>query len=118
MIPAGRGTTGVEMIVHTQKDASKPLASSALHGRSLSIALGMLMLPVGGLIVLGAKPRQIPQRLATLLLVLVTLGALTGLASCSGFTQPTGNAVDYPLVLTVSSGQLQHSANLTLTLNQ
>jgi hypothetical protein len=118
MIPAGRGPTGVEMIVHTEKVSSNPLASRTSRAGSMSVALGMLLLPMAGLTVFGVKPRRIPQRLTMLLLVLMTLGAITGLASCSGLTHATANAVDYPLVLTATSGQLQHSANLTLTVNQ
>ncbi len=114
-IPAGSGAKFVTLRIKTEKvtvgNARGPVRSAA------PTALGILLLPMLGLLFAGKGAKWIPQRLVVALLAMLSLGAAIGLTSCAGTVTPS-NPITFTVVLTATSGNLQHSTNLTLIVNE
>ena len=114
-IAAGKSATVVKLAVRPPRPTNASVRVPAVH--SALTALGMLTAPMLGLLFLAKAPRRIPHRLAVVLLALVGLGAAIGLTACAGTVGPPVQTT-YDLVLTATSGNLQHSSDLTLIVNQ
>jgi sugar lactone lactonase YvrE len=78
--------------------------------------LALLCMPVLGLFWLRKKPLQTSSALAVALFTVLLVGVVLGIVSCSNNSQSTTpQSASYPLVVTATSGSLQHSVNATLT---
>jgi hypothetical protein len=112
-IPAGSASTVVTITINTSSSqaANHPGSSSESGGPT---ALGMLLLPVLGIVSLRKRLAKIPQFRSALVFGVLSLGAIMGLAGCGAVstvgTSPTTKS--YTVVVTAHCGALQHSANL------
>ncbi len=117
-VAANAGPQTVNMSIAT------PAGSAALQpdsmGRTLApVALAFLLLPLAG----TKRMRRNGQRLARFVcLLLLALGgiavttALSGCASNSGGTSKTTNGTQYTIIVTATSGSVNPTATVTLTL--
>jgi hypothetical protein len=114
-IPAGSPATEVAVTIHT---SSQQAANTGSSQRSQGpIALGMLLLPMLGIVGLRKRLGKMPQLRAAVVLGVLSLGAIMGLTGCGGGTgtagtQPTYS--EYTVVVTAQCGTLEHSANVTI----
>ena len=114
-VAAGSGPTIADLSIRFAKGTTFASAHAPVS-TTAPFALGMLMLPALGLFFMGKGTRRIPQRLAVALLALASLGTAIGLTSCAGTAGPPVQTT-LNLVLTATSGNLQHTSNLTLIVN-
>jgi hypothetical protein len=110
-IASGSPATTVRLKIHTAK------VEAGNAGAKASAVFAMLLLPLMGLVSLRRGKRKVPHMLAGVLLAVLTLGAMVGLTSCAGSTTPPVTT-DYTVVLTATSGTLQHSTNLVVAVKQ
>jgi hypothetical protein len=113
-IPAGSPATKVAVTIHTSTQSAANTGSS--QGSQGPVALGMLLLPMLGIVGLRKRLGKIPQFRAAVVLGVLSLGAIMGLTGCAAICnvgpQPTSTA--YTVVVTAHCGALQHSADVTV----
>lgn len=113
-IPVGSPATEVAITIHT---SIQQVANTGSSQRSQGpAALGMLLLPMLGIVSLRKRLGKIPQFRAAVVLGVLSLGAIVGLTGCGAICtigpQPTSTI--YTVVVTAHCGTLQHSANVTV----
>ena len=113
-IPAGSTTTAVTLTIQTSALLTKNARTRGLA------ALGMMLLPLFGMISSRKRARRVRYLLAVVLLGVFSLGTVMGLAGCaggSGGNQPPLSSTTYTIVVTATCGKLQHATNLTLVVH-
>jgi hypothetical protein len=113
-IPAGSPATEVAITIHTSNPQAANTGSS--QGSRGPAALGMLLLPMLGLVGLRKRLGKIPQLRAAVVLGVLSLGAIMGLTGCGAICtigpQPTSTTCT--VVVTAHCGALQHAADVTI----
>ncbi len=111
-IPAGAGATNVTLTVTLPASGAVTPIAEPVGGGTLSIALGLVLLPLAGL-------RKMRRRLnrAGWVLVLAVTGAvlIAAISGCGGSSSSSTRAQSYTLTVTASSASLSHQSTLTLT---
>ncbi len=116
-IPAGAGTTNVVLSIHTPKPVAA-VTRPATPGRGLPrspIAFGLLLLPIFGAGLYRKKGSALPRYVAIILLLAGSTGAIVGLTGCGGGGFFNQSPQTYAVTITATSGTLQHSTNVSLT---
>jgi Bacterial Ig-like domain (group 3)/FG-GAP-like repeat len=118
--PNGSGAVQSTLVIQTAASASAAATTAALRpaGNSTGWPLGLALagFPLVGIVVLGRRRRIGSRWLGWAFAVIVLIGLL-GLGGCgsgSGFFGPP--ATTYTITVTATSGSLQHSTAVTLTI--
>jgi Bacterial Ig-like domain (group 3)/FG-GAP-like repeat len=113
-IPAGSPTTEVAIAIHTSNQQAANTGSSP--GFQGPATLGILLLPMLGIVGLRKRLGKIPQFRAAVVFGVLSLGAIMGLIGCGGahMTGPQPTSTTYTVVVTAHCGTLQHSTNVTV----
>ena len=114
-VPAGSGTQAVTLSVVTTAQAASATRQNRPRPGFLVMAAGLLLLPFGTVYTIrGRRRRPLLILSATTIMVLLGVGGPSG---CGGGNSPPPPpaAQSYNLSVTASSGVLQHSAAVTLT---
>jgi NHL repeat len=116
-LPAGSGATSVTLAIQTSNSqtardekfpSTRPLAP---------VALGLLLLPLVGMMSTRKQLRQIPRLSAMLAFAALSFGAAMSLSGCSSNGSSSQPAKSYTMVVTAKDATTgtQTSTNLTLT---
>ena len=113
-VPAGSAATEVAITIHTSSAQAANTGSS--QGSKGPAALGMLLLPILGIVGLRKRLGKIPQLRAAVVLGVLSLGAIMGLTGCGAICTigPQPTSTTYTVVITAHCGALQHSADVTI----
>jgi hypothetical protein len=116
-IPAGSGSTPVTLTVATAS------TNGALTKPTNKLALGVLLLPLLGLVPIGFRSRRRGRILLMAMFGLLSLAAMTTMQGCGDCDSddrckvaPT--STNYTIAVTATSGRLSHSSDVTLTIKQ
>jgi hypothetical protein len=113
-IPAGSPATDVAITIHTSDpQAANTRPSQGSHG---PVALGMLLLPMLGIVGLRKRLGKIPKFRAAVVLGVLSLGAIMTMTGCNAVCTigPQPTSTTYTVVITAHCGTLQHSADVTI----
>jgi len=95
---------------------AKPGSASGSKAPFIVLAAGLLMLPLFRVRAIRDSARKLSGHLALLLCLALSLGALIGLSGCGGHaTQLSTQSQVYTVTVTGTSGSLQQSTTVTLT---
>jgi autotransporter-associated beta strand protein len=113
-IPAGSPATEVAVTIHTSSQPAANTGSST--GFRGPAALGILLLPMLGIVGLRKRLGTIPQFRAAVVVGVLSLGAIMGLTGCGAVCTiaPQPTQTSYTVVITAHCGTVQHSANVTV----
>jgi Bacterial Ig-like domain (group 3) len=113
-VPAGSAATEVAITIHTSSAQAANTGTS--QGSKGPAALGMLLLPILGIVGLRKRLGKIPQLRAAVVLGVLSLGAIMGLTGCGAICTigPQPTSTTYTVVITAHCGALQHSADVTI----
>jgi hypothetical protein len=113
-IPAGSPATEVAITIHTSSQQATNTGSS--QGFRVPAALGMLLLPMFGIVGLRKRLGKIPQFRAAVVLGVLSLGAIMGMTGCGAVCTiaPQPTQTSYTVVITAHCGTLEHSADVTI----
>jgi hypothetical protein len=116
VVPGGSPATSVNLVIQTAKlSAAWNTEPQGFELRSAApIVLTLLLLPLLGMQSFRKRVRLAPRLATVLLFASLSLGAAMGLSGCSGFPSNPSGSTTYNVVVTETSGTLQHSFNLTL----
>jgi hypothetical protein len=114
-VAAGSGTQAVTLSVVTTAQAASAAPQKEPRPGFLVMATGMLLLPWGTVYTIRGRRRR-PLLILSATTIMVLLG-VAGPSGCGGGNSPppAPAAQSYNLSVTASSGILQHSAAITLT---
>jgi hypothetical protein len=115
-IPAGSGATTVTMTISIPLTASaaRPDAGGSLTGKLAPFALALLFLPFA--VKLRRAGRRMSRMLSILLLVAAGAAVLAGMSGCGSNAGFFGQLQkSYTVGVTVTSGTITHTSNVTLT---
>jgi hypothetical protein len=113
-IATGAGTTLVTLNVQTElNQSSAQAAPRSITSKLAPLALALLLLPFAGQ--LRKSGKRFSRMVSLLILLTAGAAAMAGVSGCSntGFFAQTQQS--YPLVMTGTSGALQNTSNITLT---
>jgi hypothetical protein len=117
-VGANGGTTAVNVSVQTAPQVAAD-ATGKLGKNTLSVALGLLLLPFAGSRRLRRNGRAAGRYVFLMLVLLGGIVATTGLSGC-GIAGVKGNGFfgqapqTYNITITATSGTIRHSVNVTL----
>ena len=117
-IPATGGSQTVTMIVNTVSQNAALVRPSTTGRGLIPIALAFLFLPLAGTKRMRREGRRLGRLACLLLLVLAGLGATAALTGCGSHSGMTTNSQSYTVTITATSGSIQHTATVTLDLQQ
>ncbi|MHB1021315.1 MAG: beta strand repeat-containing protein [Acidobacteriaceae bacterium] len=118
-IPAGNGATNVTLTIQTTTQTAQNVVPDVPAPRSphspMPIAMGFLLLPLVGLKSVRKRMKQMPRMLTVIVFMALSLGAVVGLSGCGAGGFFNQKPQTYAVTVTATSGALQHSTNVTLT---
>ena len=120
-LAANAGPTNVTMTIQLQPLTSLNRAP-ATSGRLASIALGLLLLPWISVRRMRRSGQQLGKSLGLSALLLIVLGAALSVTGCGGSNSPATSTSTPPvsdsIVVNASSGSVQHSVTVNLTVQK
>ena len=115
------GPTDVTMTIQLQALTSRNQAPT-ISGRLAPIALGLFLLPCLSLRKIERSGRRLGRVLGTSAFLLVILGTAMTISGCGSSsptsTPPVNNPVSDSIVVTATSGSVQHSVTVNLTVQK
>ena len=121
-LSAGSAATIVNLVVQTSSSGSiflgKPLYGAPIS--NLPVALTLFSLTLLALLPLRKRLQWAFPRLGAVLFMILILAAGAGLTGCLGISAPggPGSGSTTQLMVTATSGTIQHSVNLTLVVHK
>jgi hypothetical protein len=112
-IAAGGSTTTVKLTIKTSSSQTAKTGPQ----QNAPIALGMLLLPMLGIVSLRKRLGKMPQLRAAVVFGVLSLSAIMGGTGCAGATGtvvPPPTYSEYTVAVTAHCGTLQSSANVTV----
>lgn len=108
------GATDVTMTIQLQALTSRNQRPT-ISGRFAPIALGLLLLPWLSLRRIERSGRRLGKVLGTSAFLLVVLGAAMTISGCGSSTPTSTTAVSDSIVVTATSGSVQHTVTVSLS---
>ncbi len=111
-IAADGGAQTVTLTVQTATGVPQAIAPQSR--RNGLIAFALFFLPLAGTRRMRRAAQRLGRRTCLALFLLLSLGAVAGLTGCGGGNSSFGHAQNYNITVTVTSGAVQHTSNVTL----
>jgi hypothetical protein len=122
VVPTGSPLTGVSLVVQLPSSAAAPGAEPRDYNAGAPFALALFLLPLLATSSLRKRMRLTPAWATALLFAGLSLGAMLGMTGCAGSNNSSAGSgsgsTTYTLVVTETSGNLQHSFNMTLVVEK
>ena len=110
-IPAGSPATGLTLTIQTSTQQAANMGTRAR-------VLGLMLLPLLGMLSMRKRRRHISRLLAVALLAGLSLSAVAGMTGCGAARSIAPPPTSYTVVVAATCGNLQQAANLTLSVQK
>ena len=116
-IPAGSAATSVTLTIQTSNSQTARNEKPSSGSPFAPVALGFLLLPLAGIKTVRRKLWQLPRLTLALAVMVLSMGALSGLTGCAGSGAANQTAKSYTVAVTATDATTGAHITTNVTLN-
>jgi hypothetical protein len=116
-IPAGSAATSVTLTIQTSNSQTVRNEKPSSGSPFAPVALGFLLLPLAGIKTVRRKLRRLPRLTLALAVMVLSMGALSGLTGCAGSGAANQTAKSYTVAVTATDAITGAHITTNVTLN-
>jgi hypothetical protein len=116
-IPAGSGATSVTLTIQTSNSQTAYNREPFSGGPLAPVALGFLLLPLAGIKTIRQKLRRLPRLTVVLAVMVLSMGAFSGLTGCGASGAANQTAKSYTVAVTATDETTGAHITTNVTLN-